>query len=112
MEAVGRYFRCGRIIENTRRDNHREPLLRYSVKARQDLTQRIIPFFEDNPLITAKRKDFVSFCTVIDLMLEGVHLHEEGLASIAGITQTMNRRQRSRYLESSEAIRQPTHADS
>lgn len=82
LEAVGRYFRCGRIIESTRRDNHREPLLRYSVKARQDLTQRIIPFFEDNPLITAKRKDFVSFCTVIDLMLEGVHLHEEGLASI------------------------------
>lgn len=111
LEDLGRYFRCGRIIENTRHDNHREPLLRYSVKARQDLTQRIIPFFEDNPLITAKQKDFVSFCTVIDLMLQGVHLHREGLASIAGITQTMNRRQRSRYLESSEAIRQPTQLD-
>ena len=31
LEALGRYFGCGRIIENSRRDNHREPLLRYSV---------------------------------------------------------------------------------
>lgn len=81
------------------------------MKARQDLTQRIIPFFEDNPLITAKQRDFMSFRTAIDLMLQGVHLHQEGLASIARITETMNRKQRSRYLESSEAIRQPTQLD-
>ena len=111
LEDLGRFFRCGRIIENTRRDNHREPLLRYSVKSRQDLTERIIPFFEEHPLITAKQRDFVSFCTVIDLMLDGAHLRQEGLASIAGITETMNRKQRSRYLESSEAIRQPAQTE-
>jgi hypothetical protein len=37
LEGLGRYFQCGRIIENSRRDNHREPLLRYSVKSRRDL---------------------------------------------------------------------------
>jgi LAGLIDADG endonuclease len=107
LEDLGRYFHCGRIIENTRRDNHREPLLRYSVKSRQDLIERIIPFFEEHPLITAKQRDFESFCAVIDLMRAGAHLREEGLASIARITETMNRKRRSRYLESSEAIRQP-----
>jgi LAGLIDADG endonuclease len=111
LEDLGRFFKCGRIIENTRRDNHREPLLRYSVKSRHDLTQRIIPFFEEHPLITAKQRDFESFCTVIGLMLDGAHLREEGLAAIAGITETMNRKQRSRYLESSEAIRQPAQTE-
>ena len=111
LEALGRYFHCGRIIENTRHDNHREPLLRYSVKSRPDFTERIIPFFEEHPLVTAQQKDFMSFCMVIDLMQAGEHLREEGLATIAGITETMNRKQRSRYLESSEAIRQPAHSD-
>ncbi len=105
LEVLGRHFGCGRIIENVRRDEHRLPLLRYSVKARRDLTSRIIPFFEAHPLITAKRHDFESFREVIELMQAGEHLTIEGLARIAGITETMNRRQRSRFLESSEAIR-------
>jgi LAGLIDADG endonuclease. len=25
LEVLGRYFECGRIIENVRRDDHREP---------------------------------------------------------------------------------------
>ena len=111
LEALGRYFQCGRIIENTRRDNHREPLLRYSVRSRQDLVTRIIPFFEDNPLITAKQQDFLSFCQVIDSMQEGRHLEHGGLVEIARITETMNRKQQSRFLESSEAIRQPSPSD-
>ena len=53
LEGLGRFFECGRIIENSRHDNHRVPLLRYSVKRRADLVERIIPFFEDHPLMTA-----------------------------------------------------------
>jgi hypothetical protein len=45
------------------------------------------------------------------MMEAGAHLTEHGLAVIASICETMNRRQRSRYLESSEAIRQPTLTD-
>jgi hypothetical protein len=71
----------------------------------------VIPFFEAHPLITAKRDDFESFRTVVAMMTEGRHLSIEGLTTIAGITETMNRKQRSRFLESSEAIRQPPHCD-
>ena len=45
------------------------------------------------------------------MMEEGAHLTKAGLADIASITETMNRKQRSRFLESSEAIRQPSHLD-
>jgi hypothetical protein len=41
------------------------------------------------------------------MMQEGEHLTESGLRHIARVTEQMNRRQRSRFLESSEAIRQP-----
>ena len=102
---------CGTIIENTRNDNHREPLLRFSVKRRADLTTTVVPFFEEHPLRTAKRADFEQFAAVLRMMEAGQHLTGDGLRRIASITETMNRRKRSRYLESSEAIRQPTQVD-
>ena len=105
-ELIG-FFGCGSIIENNRSDNHRYRLARNSVKRRSDLSDLIIPFFEEHPLRTTKQSDFVSFREVISMMQENRHLTYEGLRAIARITETMNRKQRSRFLESSEAIRQP-----
>ena len=111
LELLVDLFGCGRIIENNRNDDHHHLLTRYSVKRRADLTDRIIPFFEEHPLITAKRIDFEHFTRVLHMMSSGLHLTPEGLREIALTTEKMNRRQRSRYLESSEAIRQPRPSD-
>ena len=92
-------------------DNHRHPLLRFSVKRRRELTSMVVPFFEQHPLVTAKRADFVAFASVLRMMEEGAHLTETVLRRIAAITVQMNRRGRSRYLESSEAIRRPARTD-
>jgi hypothetical protein len=108
LELLVEVFGCGYLIENTRNDNHRELLLRFAVKRRRDLLDRVVPFFEEKPLVTAKRLDFERFASVLRLMEAGSHRTEKGLAAIARVTEQMNRRQRSRYLESSEAIRQPT----
>ena len=108
LEGLVEFFGCGSIIENNRRDDHRHQLMRYAVKRRSDLICRIIPFFEEHPLRTTKRQDFESFRVVITMMQKGLHLTFEGMVKIAGITETMNRKQRSRFLESSEAIRQPS----
>ena len=83
-------------------------MLRFTVKRRDDLVAKVVPFSEERPLITAKQLDFERFTAVLRLMQAGDHLTESGLRVIARITEQMNRRQRSRYLESSEAIRQPT----
>ena len=107
LELLIEVFGCGKVLEQLRRDNHREPLCRFSVKRRNDLVGRVVPFFEDNPLRTAKRADFEQFAAVLQMMEAREHLTEAGLRVIASITEGMNRRQRSRYLESSEAIRQP-----
>ena len=71
----------------------------------------VVPFFEAHPLVTAKQADFEAFASVLQMMQTGVHLHEDGLRRVAAVTERMNRRARSRYLESSEAIRRPTRSD-
>ncbi len=111
LYALQAYFQCGRVVEQHRRDNHREALMRFSVKDRRDLLKEIIPFFDEHPLITAKAADFTKFAGIVGMMEEGRHLTSEGLRQIAILTETMNRKKRSRFLESSEAIRQPTHVD-
>jgi hypothetical protein len=111
LELLLGVFGCGSIIENRRHDDHRESMLRFSVKRRSDLVGRVVPFFEERPLRTAKQHDFERFASVLQLMQDGAHLPGVGLRDIAAITQLMNRKQRSRYLESSEAIRQPPRSD-
>ena len=108
LEYLIEVFGCGYIIEQHRPRDHRQELLRFSVKRRSDLLTSVVPYFEANPLRTAKRADLEQFAQVLQMMQAGAHLSEDGLRVIASITETTNRRQRSRYLESSEAIRQPS----
>jgi hypothetical protein len=54
LDLIRRFFGCCRIICTPRPVDHRQALARYSVKARRDLLDRIIPFFDEHPLITAK----------------------------------------------------------
>jgi len=112
LEYLIEVFGCGYIIEQRRPRDHRQQLLRFSVKRRSDLIDRVVPYFEVNPLRTAKRADFEQFTHVLQMMQAGEHMSEAGLRIIASITESMNRRQRSRFLESSEAIRQPSRTTS
>ena len=111
LELLHDFFGCGSIYRNRRRDNHKEDLFVYNVFRLEHLTGIIIPFFEANPLRTAKLEDFLKFRQVLLMMKQKAHLTRDGLRRIAEITQTMNHRKPSLYLESSEAIRQPTLLD-
>jgi hypothetical protein len=68
LDRLVRFFGCGSIIVNRRSDDHREPLLRFSVKRRRDLLETIIPFFEANPLVTVKSADFEKFARIVEAM--------------------------------------------
>ncbi len=62
MEAIKTYFGCGGIYINRRYDNHTYNLLRYCVRKRSDLKEKIIPFFTKYRLQTSKREQFERFC--------------------------------------------------
>jgi hypothetical protein len=111
LQLLATVLGCGQIYPNRRHDNHKENLLSYQVLRRDDLCQRIVPFFEANPLVTAKSEDFLKFREILDMMERRLHLSVDGLRRIALVQQTMNQRKPSRFLESSEAIRQPTLID-
>lgn len=105
LKILQKYFECGNIFENRRKDNHRENLYRYCVRNRQDLEEKIIPFFKNNPLKTKKQKDFEYFCKILEMMAKSEHLTFSGMKKIAKIISKMNKQKPSRVLESSETIR-------
>lgn len=98
LQSLQEFFGCGNIFVNRRSDNHKEHLHRYCVRSLNDLRTIIVPFFKENSLKTSKREDFEKFVQVLELMEYGKHLTKEGIAEIAGIAETMNRRQPSRFL--------------
>ncbi|OVE79251.1 hypothetical protein BVY00_00940, partial [bacterium G20] len=83
---------CGRIYENRRKDNHRENLYRYCVRSKEDLRNKIVPFFEKYPLQTSKYQDFLVFCKIMDMIKSKAHLTTEGLMIIRELAATTNRR--------------------
>ncbi len=105
LRELQNFFECGNIFINRRNDNHKEHLYRYCVRSVSDLREKIIPFFIENPLRTAKNQDFHKFVEILDLMKDKKHLNIEGIAEIARIVQTMNRKKASRFLESPETTR-------
>jgi hypothetical protein len=108
LSELEQFFGCGHVGVNRRHDNHRHDMYRWSVRSFIDLEQRIVPFFEHHSLRTAKALEFDRFAAVVRMMRERRHLTMTGLTEIAGIAESMNFRRPSRFLESSEAIRQPS----
>ena len=106
LKRIEKFFQCGYINLNTRRDNHHEQMLKYCVRSIHDLNEKIIPFFERNKLKTYKQKDFQVFRKIIKLMIQRKHLSEKGLEKVRSLLQRMNRRKYAQTLKSSETIRQ------
>jgi hypothetical protein len=92
LEELKEFFGVGYVYGNTRHDNHREHMHQYMVSDRSDLIDTVVPFFNEYSLRTAKRYDFEKFVRVLQMMEANLHLTREGLAEIAEITETMNRR--------------------
>jgi hypothetical protein len=84
LHALKRFFGCGVV-----RRNHAERMA-YRVRSIDHLTEQIIPFFEQHPLKSRKRIDFVKFRKVLQWMSKGDHLTLSGIEKIRAIAATMN----------------------
>ena len=65
LDEMVSFFGCGKVYVNHRHDNHREDLCSYQVFRFGDLRDVVVPFFQANPLRTAKRDNFAKFVEVI-----------------------------------------------
>ena len=69
---------------------HGENSFVFKITKLVDLTQKIIPLFEQKPIQGIKQLDFLDFCEVAKIMSEGKHLTTEGLELIKNIKNKMN----------------------
>jgi hypothetical protein len=111
LEEIQKFFECGKLYINRRKDNHKENIYRFCVRSFKDLDEKIVPFFQKHSLRTAKKEDFNKFVEILSLIKKGIHLTPKGASKIAKIIETMNRKKQSRYLLSSETTRQAHQSD-
>ena len=56
----------------------------------KDITNILVPFFNENPIIGIKLYDYLDWCKIHSLMLNRSHLTVEGINSIRKIKSGMN----------------------
>ena len=85
LSAICTYFGCGGF-----RPDRSDKTLKYEVRDLGSLLTKVIPHFEQFPLMSSKRRDFETFATICRLLEGRKHLSREGLREIARLAVTMN----------------------
>jgi len=85
LVLMQQHFGCGSI-----RSDRSDKTLKYEVRSLDGLVERIIPFFEANPSISSKQKDFERFAEVCRLVRTGAHRSKPGLREIVELAMAMN----------------------
>ena len=85
MEKIVQYLGSGKVYKYTKSAVH------ICIVDFTGITNRIIPLFEQNPLVGIKSKDYHDWCKIHKLMLNRSHLTVEGINLIKKIKLGMNR---------------------
>ena len=91
---------CGRIRPNSRRDQ----ALVLVVRNRHDLLERVILFFERNPMLSSKHADFEKFAVVVRALALGHHRTDAGFRRLLEIALSMNGEGRFRKVRWNELV--------
>jgi hypothetical protein len=86
MELLIKYLGCGQIEKHSK-----NPAVALVITKFVHNTEKIIPFFENYPLVGVKKLDFKDWCKISQLMTQGSNLTNEGLNLISSIKAGMNR---------------------
>ena len=94
---------CGRIRANAR-SGGRDKSLVFVVRNRTDLLEKVIPFFEQHPILSEKRLEFETFASIVKAMGRKEHLTEEGFHRLLQAAVRMNGGGKYRKLDWSSRI--------
>jgi hypothetical protein len=91
LEELREFFGCGRVyIQRDRRPNH-SLCYRFEVNNRQELFEKIIPFFDQHPPRSpSKQRDFGFFRQVLCLVRQDAHFSDSGLESMRQLAAQMH----------------------
>jgi hypothetical protein len=100
LELIRQRLDCGYIKPNSKRDR----ALVLVVRERSALLERVIPFFERNPLLSTKHEDFLKFAGIVRAMALGQHRTHAGFGELLQVAVSMNGGGRSRKVRWTELV--------
>ena len=86
LELIKARLGCGYIKPNSRTDR----ALVYVVRDRGALLERVIPFFERNPLLSSKQADVETFASIVRAMARNEHRSDAGFGQLLDVALSMN----------------------
>jgi hypothetical protein len=92
LQLIQAHFGCGSI-----RPDRSDKTLKWETRRLEDILARVIPHFEQFPLLSGKRLDFERFADVCNAMAVGEHRKRVGLIGIVELAAQMNPSGRRRY---------------
>ena len=85
LDLIKKYFGCGFI----RRD-WSDKTVKFEVRDHKALMNKIIPHFEQFPLISAKHNDFILFKGICEIVDSRKHLSRTGFTQVINLAYQMN----------------------
>ena len=92
LQLIQAHFECGSI-----RPDRSDKTLKWETRRLEDLLGRVIPHFEQYPLLSGKRFDFECFVSICRSMADGEHRTTSGLTKIVELVAGMNPSGKRRY---------------
>jgi len=92
LDQLCEFFRCGKVyIQKDHRPNH-GLCYRFEVSNRQELLEKVIPFFQQHPPRSpSKTRDFSLFERILELVRQNAHQSDEGLETMKQLAAKMHR---------------------
>src|SRR3989344_2627991 len=91
---IQKHFGCGFM-----RDGIADNTLKYEVRRLDDLLEKVLPHFEQYPLLSAKQKDVCLLKEICLLMKKGMHINPKGMKKVMSLAFTMNPSGKRRYTQ-------------
>lgn len=87
FKSIKDYLGCGIVEQKSTRQNS----VLFVVYKFSDIYEKILPLFDENPLLSTKQLDYQDFRKVAFMMKDKVHLTEIGISKIRQIKSGMNK---------------------
>ena len=93
LELFLQNFGCGTI-----RPDRSDKTLKYEVRSVNDLASKVVPHFEQYPLLSKKQNDFRMFSLIVRSMQNQEHLKSEGFNNIVQLSERLNADGKKKYV--------------
>ena len=90
LRGVQRFFGCGGVYYQKEYRQNQRACYRFGVTSQKDLHERIIPFFDRNPLKSKKLENFLLFKEIGELVKRREHKNPLGFEKIKQLKSRMN----------------------